>query len=874
MKAFSTQILILYFAWTANSLVYCQGIFDAIEQIPDPTQQTNTNTDFENWKKERESDFANFVKEREEYINRMDSDFTAYIRQHWNEYKSMAGLQVISKPKPVQQPICNTKTPVIKESLGVSGVETSKAGTIPLPILTKTEPANFAKAKADFFFYGMPVRIEYDQRFAIKYYYPVNEEGISNNYEKLSQHYWGSLVTNLQWYKSKLNLNDWAYYLLVQKFSETVMKEKSNSSVYLQWFVMLKSNYKVKLGYSGNQLALLLPIKETVYSTSYIDIGPTRYYIMDSGIKNILTYQKDFPEARQMIELTILSPVYFKSDIAYRAFPIQNDTIKLKYNKNLVNFYKDFPLTNLSVYLNSEISLTTKESIQENISQLLHKKTSKEKIDILLTFVQEMPYKTDIQQFGREKFFFTEEFLHYPASDCEDRSIFLAKLIREIIGTPLIMAEYSDHVCLAIQNDSILQGDYLLYNQKKYFICDPTYKGAPVGLAMDQYRDANAKIITPEAGMFLAMISNKIWTDMKSRGGFPGGNGKDIVFDTNQNAYITGYFSDTLKASSNIISQNQSNDLFIAKYNSKQQLEWVKTYGGSGNDVAYYIELSGNQLFFAGSTDNTIQFGKQTISSNNNTDAFVVNANLEGEPRWACLSGLEKFNADGNQMFVSQFSPDGMLLKTRLIEENENFHTFGIQADTTKEIILSGALFTSGGIRKNNIVLNSYNEVDINKLFSAEKNKLSNQQYHPALVGILSMMNLINSTELSIPGTLVQDIINKNNPVFRSKYPDVYENLGKINFIRNNKGIIVIKTKNSGHVSFSSMKILNDSRIRIFSYNTGNTQIDILSGISVGKAIIWYDLNFIKMIKQNGDLIFDYDNNHSQSKVNISEMLN
>ena len=43
-------------------------------------------------------------------------------------------------------------------------------------------------------------------------------------------------------------------------------------------------------------------------------------------------------------------------------------------------------------------------------------------------------------------------------------------------------------------NDEVF-GDYLVYDQKKYIVCDPTYIGAPVGRTMPNMNNQEAQII-------------------------------------------------------------------------------------------------------------------------------------------------------------------------------------------------------------------------------------------------------------------------------------------------------------------------------------------------------------------------------------------
>lgn len=130
---------------------------------------------------------------------------------------------------------------------------------------------------------------------------------------------------------------------------------------------------------------------------------------------------------------------------------------------------------------------------------------------------------------------------------------------------------------------------------------------------------------------------------------------------------------------------------------------------------------------------------------------------------------------------------------------------------------------------------------------------------------------MINSSGISLPGNQAQKALDQYNPSFKKKSPLIYENIGKIEFIKNSQGIVTIRTNDGNAVDFSSMRVQNNSKIKVSMYNSGNAQIDILSGVLVGKAIIWYDLNFVRLFKDTGDMMFDYDADHTQKKVNVKK---
>ena len=63
--------------------------------------------------------------------------------------------------------------------------------------------------------------------------------------------------------------------------------------------------------------------------------------------------------------------------------------------------------------------------------------------------------------------------------------------------------------------------------------------------------------------------------------------------------------------------------------------------------------------------------------------------------------------------------------------------------------------------------------------------------------------------------------------------------------------------------------MLNDAQLKISMLESGDAKIDVLSGIRVGKAFWWYDLNHVILYKENGDLLFDYDVDHEVAVKNL-----
>jgi hypothetical protein len=135
------------------------------------------------------------------------------------------------------------------------------------------------------------------------------------------------------------------------------------------------------------------------------------------------------------------------------------------------------------------------------------------------------------------------------------------------------------------------------------------------------------------------------------------------------------------------------------------------------------------------------------------------------------------------------------------------------------------------------------------------------------------VVNHIKYNGIKISGEDAQKALDKYNSEFKDAYPSVYESIGLVSFLLNDDGIILLETVGGKSVTIDKLKISNESKIKINSYSSGDAQIDILAGIRVGKAFIWFDLNYVRLYHTTGDLLFDYDSDHTQKVLNLKDDL-
>jgi hypothetical protein len=831
-----------------------------------------------NYFEQERAAFQQFVKDRDAAIQQMDDEFKEFLKQEWKNYNLFKEDYNPGAPKPKEKPVFTGETKSTATQLKVQEVKTVESGSeMPrLPVLAKSTPEDYVAREANFTFYGSNLTFDFDSKSALSFPALVNEQVISDNWDLISKTNYNTVIADLNAFKNDMNLNDWGYYLLIKNATKKISNDK-NGQVFLEWFLLTKSNYKARLAFKDNRLFLLLPSTNNIYGKPFFTFDNLRYYLIDGKENDIFTYDKDFPEARIIMDLNLYKSINTKELIKTRSLKFeyneQQYAFDIKYNQNAMDFYKDYPLADIEVYFDATISPSTKESLTDALLPLVKGKTETEAAMILLHFVQTaFEYETDQQQFGSEKFFFPDEVIYYPYSDCEDRSALYSYLVKQLLNLDIIGLNYPGHMATAVRFNEDVAGDYIDYNGQKYVVCDPTYINAPIGQTMPQFAQSNAIIVEQRTPQNLVSRTRKLWKIANKYGLYQGTNGKNLVYDDDGNAYLCGYFNGEVDfLGKKLISKQGSNDIFVAKITKDNNLAYALNIGSPGNDIAYNIVLGkDNSFYFTGSFNKDIIVGSQTLKVKNNGDVFLAKCSRDGNVKWVNQAGIDQLDSLNN-LFVAHFDENGKKLWTRAYEESEDYSEYGITVDDQGNTFITASLIASAGLDVSTKSYESYTAFDPIESLKKETGKLVSEQYDPGIAGLFAVMNLINNFGNSLPGTQAQKAIDQYNPSFRKNSPTIYDNIGRIEFIKNSQGIVTVRTNDGKDVNFETVKISNNSKLKLSVYNSGNAQIDILSGVQVGKAIIWYNLNFIRLFKTTGDMMFDYDTEHTQKTLNVKK---
>ena len=124
--------------------------------------------------------------------------------------------------------------------------------------------------------------------------------------------------------------------------------------------------------------------------------------------------------------------------------------------------------------------------------------------------------------------------------------------------------------------------------------------------------------------------------------------GSALSLDEDDNIYISGTFQSTVDfdpgTGTDIRTSIGSEDIFLAKYDSHGNYQWVKTFGGTGAERAYGFASGGaNGMYISGRFQNTVDFNPGADTDNKTSagsnDMFLAKYDASGNYQWVKTIG-------------------------------------------------------------------------------------------------------------------------------------------------------------------------------------------------------------------------------------------
>ncbi len=475
------------------------------------------------------------MEEYQAYKDKFDKEFIDMLNKTWEEVGVNLGSKLYETPKPVELPVAPPppappKPKVDNERPGDKTIEENikveDDVIIDIPPIQLPPPKKVQKIQEDALYKEIPVNQLNVKYFAsdIAISFPkklrddlnpadyrngkIDNKRIAKFWDEVSNYDHRELVAYTLKVKDELGLNDWGYVLLINDMSKAIYGSKGTNMVRLMnWFLLTKAGYEVKVGYDQNGVYNLFTVRNNIFNAKYYTLDGDKYFPINFGSEqqtpsSIFTYSGKHGAQVRKLDLSIDTfPEFIDPDSNVNKtlsfdFNGTNYKIPVTINRQLVSYFEYYPLTDLPVFFSASFSPATGSALIQGLKKTTNNMDELTAVNFLLRMVQKsFQYKTDQDNFDREKYMLPEETLFYTYSDCDDRSILFATLVREVLGMDVVGLRYSRHLATAVRFSSAVDGDYHMVGNQRFTVADPTYINAPVGLTMTNYRNETPKIV-------------------------------------------------------------------------------------------------------------------------------------------------------------------------------------------------------------------------------------------------------------------------------------------------------------------------------------------------------------------------------------------
>lgn len=389
-------------------------------------------------------------------------------------------------------------TPKIKDMLGIKTDESQQVSDR-TEERTSSEQAEHGSVDSSNLktssvsFFGATTSVGYNPALTPTIDGPPDKDAIRSFWKSMASEEYQNTLSSLQKRRTELGLSDWGYYTYLKKVGrqiyekETVSTRAGEPSLWT-WFMMIKSGYGVRLGYREDDVFLMLPVNSKIYNLPQDFIDGQRYYLMmgDSGGGSYRTYEGQHDQASKILNLDEGILPKLKGDPESRTSSFSYDgeryNIAFKYDPALLEYVKSYPNFELSVLFQSGVSTVAESSLQESLRPHVKDRSPRDALNFLLRFVQFVSeYKVNGEKFP-------EQTLSGEPSDCEDRAVLFAYLVRSLLDRPLVGLDWPNHIATAVKVGDGLNAtskdETVTVDGETYIVADPTYIKGNLGMKM------------------------------------------------------------------------------------------------------------------------------------------------------------------------------------------------------------------------------------------------------------------------------------------------------------------------------------------------------------------------------------------------------
>ncbi len=458
-----------------------------------PAFGQSADKDFQDFMRESQRAVQQQKQEFHQFNNKELAAFYALLKTEWRQFTLAQGLVTDSVPKPKKLPVIRTPAP-------------TPPVTVPLPIKTRPTPPivkPIERSPQNISFFGHTIQWKVPrpfQQWANQRLAQVNNHGIAEYWGALQQLPMRTIHRRAQQIANQLQLNDWGYMQFIHRIARQLTAD-NNRALLTTWGLLMAQKKDVRLGYAAQNIYMLFASKQPLYGVPFFTLDDRRYYLFSPTKRSVSpTRVRSYPKgigALRPMNFSLAQTPQLSANTQWKDFSFSFAQQQYHWNipvaVPLIKYFATHPQLKVDGYFTNQPSARVQRAIIQQLRPVIEKIPPTHAINFLLRLVQKsFTYQTDAQQFKEERHLLSEETLYYPASDCEDRAVFFAWLVKTLLDLPVIGIDYPGHIATAVAHGG--RGKYYTYQGTRYYVADPTYSGANLGIEMPQFKQVRPRL--------------------------------------------------------------------------------------------------------------------------------------------------------------------------------------------------------------------------------------------------------------------------------------------------------------------------------------------------------------------------------------------
>lgn len=151
------------------------------------------------------------------------------------------------------------------------------------------------------------------------------------------------------------------------------------------------------------------------------------------------------------------------------------------------------------------------------------------------------------------------------------------------------------------------------------------------------------------SGMAKSAIANddvKLNVDWAKQFGGRGNGYRYLDVDGDGNTYVTGRFGDTVTFGDDTLTSEDNGNIFVTKFDKDGNPEWAKNFGGTSGSIKDIVVDDAGNTYLSGDFRDTGTFGDTILEGGESGSIFVSKLDDQGEHIWA-----KKFSNNNTSIF-------------------------------------------------------------------------------------------------------------------------------------------------------------------------------------------------------------------------------